>query len=100
MVSKRQHAKIERLLDGETIISKEPGNSMMPIIKSRNPVKLEPCTWEDCEKGDIVYCTVKGNCFTHKVYGKNEKKGVLIGNNSGHINGWTRKVYGKVIEIL
>jgi len=73
---------------------------MMPLLKSRQPVKLEPATWEDCNVGDIVYCKVRGSCFTHFVKGKNEKKGVLIGNNHGHINGWTKQVYGRVIEIL
>ena len=92
--------KIDKLLAGETIISKEPGNSMTPILKSKQPVRIEPCTWEDVEVGDIVYCTVRGNTYTHLVKGKNDKRGVCIGNNHGHINGWTKKVYGKVIEIL
>jgi hypothetical protein len=92
--------KIEKLLAGETIISKEPGNSMTPILKSKQPVKIEPATWETVEVGDIVYCKVRGNCYTHLVKGKNEKRGVQIGNNHGHINGWTKQVYGKVIEIL
>ncbi len=50
--------KIEKLLAGETIISKEPGNSMMPLIKSKQPVLLAPATWEEVEIGDIVYCKV------------------------------------------
>ncbi|TPN86950.1 phage repressor protein [Aquimarina algicola] len=92
--------KIQKLLDGETIISKEPGNSMLPILKSKQPVVLAPVIWEECKKGDIVYCKVRGNCFTHLVKGKNAKKGLLIGNNHGHLNGWTKNVYGRVIEIL
>jgi hypothetical protein len=92
--------KIEKLLAGETIISKEPGNSMLPILKSKQPVKIEPATWETVEVGDIVYCKVRGNVYTHLVKAKNEKRGVQIGNNHGHINGWTKQVYGKVIEIL
>jgi len=92
--------KVEKLLEGETIISKEPGNSMMPIIKSRQPVRIEPTTWEDVKKGDIVYCKVKGNLYTHLVKATNVKRGVLIGNNRGRINGWTKNVYGKVIEII
>ena len=87
--------KIEQLLSGVTIISKEPGNSMTPILQSRQPVELTPCTWENVEVGDIVYCRVGRNCFTHLVKAKNEKRGVQIGNNHGHINGWTKNVYGK-----
>ncbi|WP_430411645.1 hypothetical protein [Kordia sp.] len=92
--------KIQKLLDGETIISKEPGNSMLPLLKSKQPVKLQPISWEDCEVGDIVFCKVRGNVCTHLVKGKNEKRGLQIGNNRGRINGWTKNVYGKVIAIL
>jgi len=99
-MQKRQFWKVEKLLNGETIISKEPGNSMMPILKSKQAVKLEPVKWEDCNKGDIVYYKVRGNCYTHIVKGKNDKRGVLIGNNHGGINGWTKQVYGRVIEII
>ncbi len=92
--------KIQKLLDGETIISKEPGNSMLPLLKSKQPVRLAPISWEDCEVGDLVFCKVHGNVFTHLVKGKSDKRGLLIGNNHGRINGWTKNVYGKVIEIL
>ncbi len=29
-----------------------------------------------------------------------EIRGLLIGNNKGGVNGWTKQVYGKVVEIL
>ena len=92
--------KVEKLLKGETIISKEPGNSMTPILKSRQPVKIIPTKWENVEVGDIVFCKVKGNHYTHLVKAKNDKRGCLIGNNHGRINGWTKHIYGKVVEIM
>lgn len=92
--------KMEALLNGETIISKESGNSMTPIIQSKQPVKIEPTTWEKAKPGDIVYCKVKGRFYTHLVKATNPHKGCLIGNNHGNVNGWTRKVYGRVVEIL
>ena len=92
--------KAEKLLRGETIISKEPGNSMLPILKSRQPVRIAPTTWEDVEVGDLVYCKVRCNHYTHLVKAKNDKRGCLISNNRGRENGWTKAVYGKVIEIL
>lgn len=92
--------KVEKLLAGETIISREPGNSMLPILKSKQAVQLEPTTWEAVEVGDIVFCKVRGNLYTHLVKAKNEKRGAQIGNNHGHINGWTKQVYGKVIQII
>lgn len=92
--------KLEKLQNNETFITHEKGNSMNPLIKSGQDHKLMPITWEECEVDDIVYCKVKGNFYTHLVKGKNNEKGLLIGNNKGGINGWTKQVYGKVIEIL
>jgi hypothetical protein len=92
--------KLEKLQSGETFVTSEKGNSMVPLIKSGQDHKLQPITWEECKEGDIVYCKVKGKFYTHLVVAKNNDKGLLIGNNKGHINGWTKQVYGKVIEVL
>ena len=92
--------KLEKLQKGETFVTSEKGNSMVPLIKSGQEHRLEPITWDQCEEGDIVYCKVKGNFYTHLVKAKNSDRGLLIGNNRGGINGWTKNVYGKVIEVL
>lgn len=92
--------KLEKLQNGETFTTSEKGNSMVPLIKSGQEHVLQPIGWEECEEGDIVYCKVKGRFFTHLVKGKNNEKGLLIGNNKGNINGWTKQVYGKVIQVL
>lgn len=92
--------KYEKLLNGETFVTSEKGNSMVPLIKSGQDHKLSPIKWNECNIGDIVYCKVKGNFYTHLVKAKNNDRGLLIGNNKGGINGWTKLVYGKVIEIL
>lgn len=92
--------KVEKLLSGETITSKEAGNSMLPILKSKQPVVLEPTDWTKVKMGDIVFCKCKGNYYTHLVKATDLRKGVLIGNNHGHLNGWTKSVYGKAIKIL
>lgn len=92
--------KVNKLLNGETIISKEPGNSMLPLIKSKQPVKIQLCKWQDVFVNDIVYCKVNGKYYTHLVKAKNDNRGCLIGNNKGGINGWTKNVIGKVIEIM
>jgi hypothetical protein len=78
--------KLERLQNGETFTTNEKGNSMVPLIKSGQDHILAPSKWEDCNEGDIVYCKVKGRFYTHLVKGKNEDKGLLIGNNKGGIN--------------
>jgi len=72
---------------------------MTPLLKSRQPVRIAPVTIDEVDVGDIVYCKVRGNCYTHLVKAKSSR-GCLIGNNHGRINGWTKQVYGKVIEIL
>lgn len=94
------HFKEKLLKEGKAIISKEPGNSMTPLIKSRQPVRLAPATVESVDVGDMVYCKVRGNYYTHLVKGKDDKRGCLIGNNHGRINGWTKQVFGKVVEVL
>lgn len=94
------HFKVENLLKGETLITSERGNSMVPLIKSGQKHILEPTTWDVCKKGDIVFCKVKGSYLTHLVKGKNNEKGLLIGNNKGGINGWTKQVFGRVTEII
>jgi len=92
--------KLEKLQNGETFITSEKGNSMMPLIKSGQEHKLAPAKWEDVEVNDIVYCKVNGRFYTHLVKAKDLNKGCLIGNNKGGINGWTKHIYGKVISVI
>ena len=78
----------------------EPGNSMVPIIKSRQPVKLEPIGTHILKVGDIVFCKVHGYHYTHKITAIDHDR-YQIGNNHGHINGWTTKdkIYGIVTKV-
>lgn len=92
----KRNFKVEKLEQGETIISREPGNSMTPILQSREPVILKPVSdWIGFKKGDIAYVKIHGNYYTHLVHGVDAEKGLLIGNNHGHVQGWTKKVYAK-----
>ena len=80
---------------------KEAGNSMLPIIKSNQPVTLEPITEEiELCKNDIVFCRVRGNYYTHKI-SKIKGKQYQISNNHGFVNGWISKdkIFGKVVKI-
>jgi hypothetical protein len=95
-----RHWKRDKLLQGETFITSEKGNSMVPKIYSGQKHKLAPAKLEDVNVGDIVYCKVSGRYFTHLVTAKNDAKGCQISNNKGHVNGWTKHIYGKVIEVL
>jgi hypothetical protein len=91
--------KLEKLQNGESIITSEKGNSMVPLIKSGQEHLLEPIAIDEVKIGDIVYCKVRGRFYTHLVKAIDETKGLQIGNNRGHINGWTKQVYGKVVEV-
>lgn len=84
---------------GESFITSEPGNSMLPLYKSNEKHLVTPIKWEDCKVGDVVFCKVRGSCVTHKVYAVDNEKGCLIGNNKGHMNGWTKNVYGLAHKI-
>lgn len=83
---------------GNSVTTKISGNSMTPRIKSGEIITLNPIEWQKVRKMDIVFCKVKGNYCVHLVKATNIKRGCLIANNHGHINGWTKKVYGKYLK--
>lgn len=89
----------QRLMAGDTVQCRLPGNSMSPRIKSRQLVTIEPCKLEDLKAGDVTFCKVRGNHYLHLVKQVGDDGRVLIGNNRGHINGWTRTVYGKLAKV-
>lgn len=73
------------------------GNSMTPILKSGTLNTYE--TRDEYEVDDIVFCKVRGRFIdAHKITQKCPKRGYLISNNKNHDNGWTKKVFGKVVK--
>lgn len=73
------------------------GNSMLPILKSGSTLKFQK--QEEYQKGDIVFCKVKGRFIdAHKIVKTSKAKGFLIANNHGFENGWTKKIFGKAVE--
>jgi len=74
------------------------GNSMTPKLKSGSLLRFKKC--EEYEVGDIVFCKVRGRYIDSHLITKKSHGKYMISNNHGHENGWTRQVYGKVIEIL
>jgi phage repressor protein C with HTH and peptisase S24 domain len=92
---------IERLERGEDVVHKPHGNSMTPIIKSGQRIVISPLK-ELIQKGDVGLARVQGRYMIHKVTAiarEGRINSYQISNNHGHVNGWTRKVYGKVTEI-
>lgn len=78
------------------------GQSMTPLIESGSLLTYE--VKETYSVGDIVLSKVKGRWIdAHKITGTKLIKGGItqycIANNHGHTNGWTTKVFGKVVSI-
>jgi len=72
------------------------GNSMLPRLP--NPSLNTYVVAEDYFVGDIVFCKVKGRWIdSHLVTQKCQNKGWMISNNRNHQNGWTKKIFGKVV---
>ena len=92
---------IAKLRNGESVVHREGGNSMTPIIRSRQPVVIEPVKLKDIEKGDIVFCKVRGMTCCHLVTAVDKTRmRFQISNNHGHVNGWTKVIYGKITKVL
>jgi len=89
---------IALLQAGEIAKVRPHGGSMTGKVESGSLVTLGPTPIEPLVVGDVVLCRVKGNVYLHLVKAKQEGR-VLIGNNRGGINGWTRTVYGIVLKI-
>ena len=91
---------IQSLKEGHTTIITPRGSSMEPKISSRNKVTLVPFDPNNFKRGDIVLARVNGRDYLHLIKGV-KKDQVLIGNNKGHLNGWTniKNVFGIVVKI-
>ena len=93
----------DHLLAGETCKVTGFGQSMVPILKSGQPVIVIPVTDSvELKTGDIVFCKVKGHFYLHKISAIKNGVSYQISNNHGHINGTVgrKSIYGKVVEIL
>jgi len=92
--------KIKELLEGKKVVIRPKGNSMFPLIKSKQAVLVGPVRLQDCEVDDVVLCKVKGKIYLHLIKAKDKKRGVQICNKKGRVNGWTKTVYGRVAVIF
>lgn len=90
---------ISNLKDGKDITLRPSGNSMTPMIFSKQKITVSPII-EDLKIGDIVYSKVKGKYYFHLISAIDNDR-VQISNNHGHVNGWTSKskVYGIVTKV-
>lgn len=90
---------IARLQAGETVSFRPRGNSMKGKIESGSLCVVEPATAAEVAPGEIVLCKVKGTEYLHLVKAVGPDGRVLIGNNIGRTNGWTRAVFGRLVRV-
>lgn len=89
---------LEQLKEKDELDVKTSGNSMTPIIKSGDTVRLRKLNDKDViKKRDIVFCKVNGRLFIHLVSAIRGDS-CKITNNHGHTNGWTNRsnIFAKV----
>lgn len=98
-----ERTAIGPLTEGKSVLVKGIGNSMTPRLVSGQIVRVDPITPDMIiSKGDIVLAKVYKNVYLHKVTAVQQGKTLLycqIGNNHGHINGWTKFIYGKARDV-
>jgi phage repressor protein C with HTH and peptisase S24 domain len=90
---------VNQLKSKGVIIIRPSGNSMTPLIQSKQQVTITT-NESEYKKGDIVFAKVKGRYYIHLISAiQNER--YQISNNHGHVNGWTTKdkIFGKVTKI-
>lgn len=85
------------LLEGQDVVFRPTGHSMRPRVQPGQQVRIVPATLETIDAGDVVFCRVNGQFYLHLVRAKEASRGALIINARGHVNGWTRHIYGKAM---
>ncbi|MER7585560.1 S26 family signal peptidase [Kitasatospora sp. NPDC097691] len=91
-----------RVAGGVTVEFRPSGSSMVPLIRSRQPVRVTPVDPAKLEVGDIVLARVAGTVYLHLVSAVDPaRKRVQISNNRGRVNGWTShaRVFGICVAV-
>jgi hypothetical protein len=91
-----------RVAAGATVEFRPTGASMVPLIRSRQLVRVAPVDPARVQVGDIVLARVAGTTYLHLVSAIDAAAGRLqISNNRGRVNGWTshHRVYGICVAV-
>ncbi|MFE7560578.1 S26 family signal peptidase [Kitasatospora sp. NPDC057500] len=91
-----------RVAGGATVEFRPSGSSMVPLIRSRQPVVVAPVDPTKLELGDIVLARVAGAVYLHLVSAVDPaRRRVQISNNRGRVNGWTShdRVFGICLSV-
>ncbi|MFI0421122.1 hypothetical protein [Spongiactinospora sp. 9N601] len=95
-------AMAARVAAGATVEFRPTGSSMVPLIRSRQQVRVAPVDPAKVEVGDIVLARVRGTVYLHLVSAVDAPGGRLqISNNRGRVNGWTGhdRVFGICVSV-
>jgi len=96
-MNKYERAIKELTEAGETSF-KVFGNSMTPLIKTKSILTFKKIN--DYKVGDVVLSRVKGRWIdAHKITRIDAQGRYLISNNHGWDNGWTKKIFGRVVKV-
>lgn len=98
MAAEKYTRATDSLEKNGTCTMKVFGNSMMPLIKTASVlVFIKEANYE---VGDVVLTRVKSRWIdAHKITRIDAEGRYLIANNKGFENGWTKKVFGRVISV-
>jgi len=91
-----------RVAGGATVEFKPSGSSMVPLIRSQQPLVVAPVDPTKLEVGDIVLARVAGTVYLHLVSSLDQTRNrVQISNNRGRVNGWTShdRVFGICVAV-
>lgn len=86
-----------RVASGSAVEFRPAGSSMVPLIRSRQLVRVVPVDPARVEAGDIVLARVAGTVYLHLVSAVDHGAGrVQVSSNRGRVNGWTThaRVFG------
>jgi hypothetical protein len=88
---------VNALQRGETVVVVGWGESMIPRIRSGEPIVMAPVkSLDKLRKGMVVLAKVNGRIFLHKITAIKGNR-FQISSNRGHVNGWTSTIYGKML---
>lgn len=92
---------IKRLCEGERVVFRPRGSSMVPRIHSGDECVVDPIDeGTELRVDDVVLCRVGKAQYLHKISAIRGKQ-FQISNNRGRVNGWIvrSKIYGKLVEV-
>lgn len=95
-------AVADRIGGGETVEFRPTGDSMVPLIHSRQRVRVAPVDPALVAPGDIVLARVSGTVYLHLVSAVDApRRRVQIAGNRGRVNGWTGhdRVFGICLAV-